>query len=346
MGWEDRPYYRDRGRSVMSPLRWLVSGSVPLFTFMGIRVRAHASLLVFIGLTILLSAGSGYPIASRAVSMAALFVVVILHEFGHCFMARWLGGRGEDVLLWPLGGLASADPPQRPLPVFLTVAAGPAVNVLICVACTIAIHALSFTWVRANPFNQLPPTSFYVHNVVFYLWWFYSMSYYLLLFNLLPIFPLDGGQMVQAILWPIVGHARSMTIAVTTGMFGSAALGLFGLYNLNILLITLAGCLFYACYQQRLALRETAGDEWSYGTEYSESLFRPETTKRRRGNRRAIRRAQKIARQETAERQKIDVILAKVSAQGMHSLNWLERRALRKATERQRRHAVEMSRYL
>ncbi|MGA3066749.1 MAG: site-2 protease family protein [Tepidisphaeraceae bacterium] len=347
MGWEDRPYYRDRGRSVMSPLRWLLSGSVPLFTFMGIRVRAHASLLLTIGLTILITAGSNYPLASRAVSMAALFAVVVLHEFGHCFMARWLGGHADDILLWPLGGLAAADPPHRPLPVFLTVAAGPAVNALICVICAIAIRALSLTWVHLNPMYPYPPSNFYVHNLVFYLWWFYEVSYFMLLFNLLPIFPLDGGQMLQAILWPIVGHARSMVIAVTTGLFGSGAMALFGLISLNINFIILGGCLFYICYQQRLALRESAGDDWSDGSEFSESLFgRKEPGKPRRGNRRAIKRARKIARQEAAERHKIDAILAKVSANGMHSLNWFERRALRKATERQRRHSIEMSRYL
>jgi stage IV sporulation protein FB len=349
MGWEDRPYYRDRGRSVMSPLRWLLSGSVPLFTFFGIRVRAHASLLLFIALTIILSGGSGYAIEARAVSMAALFAIVVLHEFGHCFMSRWLGGRGDDVLLWPLGGLASADPPHRPLPVFLTVAAGPAVNFLICVACVIAIKLLtSYYFIRLNPFSAFPIGIQGWNTAVPYLIWIYAISYAMLLFNLLPIFPLDGGQMLQAILWPIVGYLRSMVIATTTGMVGSVALGLVGIYErMNLFLILLAVCLFYSCYQQRQALREAAGDEWSDGAGYTPSFYvPPETPRKRRVNRRAIKRARKIARQESAERQKIDAILAKVSAHGMHSLNWLERRTLRKATERQRRHASEMSRYL
>ncbi len=296
MGWEDRPYYRDRGRSVMSPLRWLVSGSMPLFTVFGIRVRAHASLVLFIALTILLSGASGYAIGARAVSMAALFTIVVLHEFGHCFMARFLGGRGDDVLLWPLGGLASADPPHRPLPVFLTVAAGPAVNLLICVVCAGIIHILTAGyWVRLNPLNAMPIGIEGWNTAIPYLYWVYFVSYAMLLFNLLPIFPLDGGQMVQSILWPIVGYMRSMIIATTTGMVGSVALGLFGIYEkFSLFLILLAACLFYACYQQRQALREVAADDWSDGSTYSPSFYvPPETPRRRKVNRRAIKRARK-----------------------------------------------------
>jgi stage IV sporulation protein FB len=272
----------------------------------------------------------------------------VLHEFGHCFMSRWLGGRGDDVLLWPLGGLASADPPHRPLPVFLTVAAGPAVNLLICVGCAIAIRVLTATfWIRLNPFNAFPMGPQAWNTAVPYIAWVYGISYALLLFNLLPIFPLDGGQMVQAALWPIVGYVRSMVIATTTGMVGSVALGLFGIMqHVNLFLIMLAACLFYACYQQRQALRDSGEEDWSTGSTYSPSFYIPQDTPRRkRVNRRAIKRARKIARQEAAEREKIDAILAKVSAHGMHSLNWLERRTLRKATERQRKHANEMSRY-
>ena len=64
--------------------------------------------------------------------MAILFVSVLLHEFGHCFGARIMGGRGEEILMWPLGGLAFADPPRRPWPQLVTTVGGPLVNVVIC----------------------------------------------------------------------------------------------------------------------------------------------------------------------------------------------------------------------
>jgi Zn-dependent protease len=342
MGWEDRPYYRDRSRST-SPLLWLLSGSVPMFTAFGIRVRAHASLLIFIALMVIFDAGMGFSIEARAVSMAIFTAIIVLHEFGHCFMARWLGGTADDVMLTPLGGLAMASPPHRPLPTFLTVAAGPAVNVVLCAICALLLHSLGGHWVSLNPFHG-PPMFAHWTMMLLYTWFVFICSYALLLFNLLPIFPLDGGQMLQAILWPQTGHYRSMMIATTTGMIGSAVLGLFALYHFMFWMLILAGFLFYGCYQRRMILRES-GDEWSDQTDYSQSLYgNPQAPPKRRRNRRAANRARKIARQEAAERQQIDAILAKVSAKGMHALNWFERRTLRKATERQRRRNLELSR--
>jgi stage IV sporulation protein FB len=342
MGWEDRPYYRDRSRST-SPLMWLLSGSVPMFTAFGIRVRAHASLLIFILFWMIFDAGMGYSIEARAISMGIFTAIIVLHEFGHCFMARWLGGTADDVMLTPLGGLAMANPPHRPMASFLTSAAGPAVNVVLCAICAVIIREVGGKSVSFNPFNWAPPITSKWNVALIYVWFVFMFSYTLLLFNLLPIFPLDGGQMLQAILWPQVGHYRSMMIATTTGMIGSAVLGLFALYHFAFMLLLLAGFLFYGCYQRRMILRES-GDEWSDQADYSQSLYANPEAPRRRRNRRAANRARKIARQEAAERQQIDAILAKVSAKGMHTLNWFERRALRKATERQRRRNLELSR--
>jgi Zn-dependent protease len=349
MGYEDRPYYRDRSRSPTSPLMWLVSGSMPLFTAFGIRVRAHASMLIFILCTILLSSAEGYPPQSRAFSMGVFFLIIVLHEFGHCFMARWLGGSADDILIWPLGGLAFAAPPHRPLPSFLTSAAGPMVNILICLICAGGYRLTTGSWISLNPFRpQLAPLHW--SSAAYYFSWIYFLSYALLLFNLLPIFPLDGGQMAQAALWPITGFYRSMLISTTIGMVGSAVMGVFWLISGMWFLTILAIFLFYNNFQQRMMLRETGSEDWQDGGEYGPSLYGntgpTPTIRRRLRNRRAIKRARKIARQETAERQRIDMILAKVSAHGMHSLNWFERRALRKATERQRKRDLELSRYL
>src|SRR5438105_7293476 len=108
MGFQDRPYYREGTGSSGNPLMWLWSGSVHLFTVFGIRVRLHASLLVLIVLVLLLGLGEGSNVQARVQSMAALFVIVLLHEFGHCFAARWTGGNAEEIMLTPLGGIAMA----------------------------------------------------------------------------------------------------------------------------------------------------------------------------------------------------------------------------------------------
>ena len=113
MGWEDRPYYRDQSGASTNPLMRLMTGSLPLFTVMGVRVRVHAQLLLLIGLVLLLDQKQNYPIELRAFTMAILFVVILLHEFGHVFAARAVGGSSEEVMLSPMGGLAMTDRPRR-----------------------------------------------------------------------------------------------------------------------------------------------------------------------------------------------------------------------------------------
>src|SRR5260221_14621489 len=140
MGWQDRSYYRDSGRGSSNPLLWLMTGSVPLFTAFGIRVRAHASLLVLVVLELLFGLGQGFTWQDRVQSMGALFGIILLHEFGHCFAARSGGGQADDILMWPLGGLSMAHAPRRPWPTFVTVAGGPLVNVLICLVCGLILY--------------------------------------------------------------------------------------------------------------------------------------------------------------------------------------------------------------
>ena len=144
MGWEDRPYYRDRGSTRGNPLLWLVGGSVPLGTWFGIRVRMHASMIILIVLTLLFAeTRNGMGAWNAVTSMTILFISVLLHEFGHCFGCRMVGGRADDILMWPLGGLAFVDPPKRPWPSFVTTACGPLVNVILCVITGLAIVSLS-----------------------------------------------------------------------------------------------------------------------------------------------------------------------------------------------------------
>ena len=105
-------------------------------SLVGSRLRPGASLL-FSGTE------NGLGPKNAVVSMCILFVSVLLHEFGHIFGARIMGGQGDDILIWPLGGLAFAAPPRRPWPSLVCTACGPLVNVLICIVTAIALVALS-----------------------------------------------------------------------------------------------------------------------------------------------------------------------------------------------------------
>jgi stage IV sporulation protein FB len=343
MGWQDRDYNQSgAGTGAANPVLNVLMGSVSIGTWFGIRVRVHATLIILVVLTLLVSGAQGYDLKNRAISMGILFVIILLHEFGHCFASRWVGGNPDDILMWPLGGLASANPPHRAWPTFITVAGGPAVNVIICLLTGVCL-AYTVDFVPLNPFAPLPPIG--AGMLIIWVWWTFVTSYWLLLFNLLPIFPLDGGQLLQTSLWVRMGYYRSMAIASSVGMVGSVMLGIYGAYMFQLMLIFIAISSFLLCYRQRQMLREMGPEAMAEADMFEiaagESQQEP---KRKRLSARAIKKAQRAAAEERAEQERIDQILAKVSASGMNSLTWMERRALKKATERQRQRDLELSR--
>jgi len=354
MAWDERPHYRDRSGALTNPLLWLVNGSVRIVSALGVEVRAHSSLIVFILAILLLDWNYRFPV--RVFSMALWTLLVMVHEYSHCLTARRLGGDGDEALLWPAGGLTPAQPPQRAGATFLTAAAGPMLNLLLCVASAIAVYELTPTggihrassgtghvMVSLNPFHGPSPDVSW-SDPAFYCGWMFLINYRLLLLNLLPIFPLDGGRMLQAMLSPIVGNFQSTLIEANVGMVGAVVVGLVALALQGWFL---AACMAFCCYesyQRRLALQEAGDEDWRESVDFSGSLFAEERPRRRRLSRRVIRRARKIAMGEKAARDRIDAILAKVSARGMASLTWLERRTLRKATLQHRRSETEISR--
>jgi uncharacterized protein (TIGR03067 family) len=148
-----------------------------------------------------------------AVEYLALFGFVLLHEFGHVLACRSVGGIAKSIVLWPLGGIAFVDPPARPLARLWSIAAGPLVNALLLAP------TLGFWMVcRAAGLEDTAPDLF--RFAVALAW----INGYLLLFNILPVYPLDGGQMLQALLWLVMGRARSLLVAAAIGVL--TALGI------------------------------------------------------------------------------------------------------------------------
>ena len=118
MAWEEASIPRYIWRTG-NPLLWLLNGSVPLFTAFRVPVRLHASFIIFVGVGVIISAfGGEHSLQYSVVAMGMLFFLVVLHEFGHCFASRSVGGDADHILLTPLGGLAFADSPKHPWPRF------------------------------------------------------------------------------------------------------------------------------------------------------------------------------------------------------------------------------------
>jgi Zn-dependent protease len=307
-------------------------------------------MVVLVGLALLWPGSMGLGRASDALTFGlVLFGIVLLHEFGHCFASRWVGGSPHEILIWPLGGLAFADAPPRPWATFITVLGGPLVNVLICLVTGAVLVMLGRgDMLPLNLFDVGHHAFWRYSGSVYYAGWIFTISWALLLFNVWPVYPLDGAQLVQSLLWVKIGYYRSMYFASVTGLVGAVVMAMVGLAFRELLLLCIAISGFLYCLQLYRQFRASSAYEYGdmdYGTTFGAATAAAgeSRTTHRKLSRRWINRQQRIARREQAEQAKIDTILAKVSAHGMHSLNWREKRRLRQATERQRQRDLEMS---
>jgi Zn-dependent protease len=350
------------------PFTW----SLPLGRLFGISVRLHILFPLFI-LVMWLRAVTekgqppGYATDTLAV-LALLFFAVLLHEFGHCFGARLVDGDAREVLLWPLGGLARCDVPNTPRATFLMTAAGPLANLLLCLVAGLALAAASLRPSLDPTFNQLWGTQLYSwadgqwYGTVRYagdnlkdleVWQallarFFWLNWVLFLMNVCIVgFPLDGGQMMQALLWPRLGYKQSMLTAIFLGFLFMFIIGVYSLVVKDPLIFCLALFIYFACKQQWIIL-ETGGEESLFGYDFSQgytSLERdqPRPPRRRRPNffqrwlqRRAARKLQREQEQQVAEELRMDELLAKIQREGRQALTDEENRFLKRVADKYR----------
>jgi len=190
-------------------------GAIRLFRFSGIDVFLHWSWFV-VALFAVQRANEYRSPAWSVAEYLALFAIVTLHEFGHSLACRQVGGHADRIVLWPLGGVAYVNPPQRPGATLWSLAAGPLVNV----ALFPVLVGLVLVGRSVGLAESSPDAAAWLRAVAF-------INFGLLVFNLLPVYPLDGGQILRSLLWFVLGRARSLTVASVIGFVG--VLGLLGL---------------------------------------------------------------------------------------------------------------------
>jgi Zn-dependent protease len=193
-------------------------GAIRLFRLWGIDVFLHWSWLIVAVIEIQHRRDKYTSVFWNILEYASLFGIVLMHEFGHALACKSVGGIANQIVLWPLGGIAFVQPPMRAGAYLWSIAAGPLVNVVL---------APVLFGVYLVTRNQNLPA-----DALNYLWTLFVINAGLLIFNMLPIFPLDGGQILRSILWFFVGAVRSLRI--------SAILGIVSVIGCAIL-ITLAG---------------------------------------------------------------------------------------------------------
>lgn len=206
--------------------------SFQLTRIAGIDVRVHATffmLLAWIGLSHLVAGHGLAAAASGALSLIAVFAIVVLHELGHALTARRFGIKTRDITLLPIGGVATLEKmPDKPGQELLVALAGPAVNVVLALLAFVAIRALG-----------LPLEMSHVHdptgdNLVTQLFW---VNITLAVFNLIPAFPMDGGRVLRAALAARMERARATQIAASIGRFLAVILGVAGLFANPLLVL-------------------------------------------------------------------------------------------------------------
>lgn len=315
------------------PLGW----GVTVGRLFGVRIRLHLLLVVYVLGQIAWSIPrEELGVAYMAMLMASLLLVVLMHDLGHVAVCRRLGGEADDVLLWPLGGLAPTIAPGGWKPMLLTALGGPAVNVLIAIGTTIGLFMAGYPdTALINPFRMGNSFSLFDGYALAGLWSLHAVNLIVLLINLLaPMHPMDGGSILRAILWRKTGgERRAAELTATTGIAFGVGLAVLALVSEQTLLLGVAvfGILMSWSERHRLKLvDEVVGDAWRA------SLREPPTA----GDQPApsmSRSALQAAQREADRRVELDRVLAKIARQGMSSLTRKERRVLRLETEARKR---------
>jgi Zn-dependent protease len=342
------------------PLTW----SFPLGRLFGINIRVHLFFpLVAIGLVLRVAFQKDVlPLLwlEACVLMALLFVSVLLHEFGHCFGARWVDGEANEVLIWPLGGLANIEVPHTPWANFVATIAGPAVNLLLCLVTAgllagagmmpslnpviYPFDTVLYSWkddtyagnkkgrgdlskftayqetgqkdqwvsktqvdpatsktlngkavdvVKVEPWKvdlrkadaekkveeawllkaddkvevqeTAVPNSIWMVQIAR----LFQLNYLLLLLNLLPAFPLDGGRMLQCFLWWRNDYRHGTLTAIFIGFLVMFATILLAIVTGEPLVLLLAVFIYLSCRRQWILL-EGGGEESVFGYDFSE----------------------------------------------------------------------------
>lgn len=380
------------------PMSW----AIPVFRVFGIPVKVHILFLVVtLGLFFRQVAVEDSVVewdSALFFVVFLLFGVILLHELGHCFGGRAVGGEPNEILIWPLGGLASVDTPQNWRAHTVTAAAGPATNAILCLLCFVVLAACGF-FPTANPFDnpyvspmknyrdgrvytsaygmrvydratnaELQPTAEQLatigkqpemHNAAAFpasvvraeaptvLVWVnrtFWLSWVLLLINLIPAYPLDGGQVMQGLIWWKAGYRQGTTVAAYSGYFvGVLALIASIAYNESLIL----GLGLFMLYSSWLRLHALEVEEGVYG-DFSQgysSLERddPPPARPRKPNplkrwlqARAARRIQREVEQRQREDERMDQLLEKIAKFGKEALTDEERRFMERVSARYR----------
>ena len=201
-----------------------------LGTFAGIDVFVHATFLLligWIGYSHWLQYGTIAKVVEGILFILALFLSVVLHEYGHALTARKYGIKTRDITLYPIGGVARLERmPEKPIEELWVALMGPAVNVVIAAILFVYLY-LSGGLAELSDLT-IASGSFLMRLML--------VNISLIVFNLLPAFPMDGGRVLRALLAMRMDYVRATQVAASIGQGMAFLFGLAGLFGNPFLL--------------------------------------------------------------------------------------------------------------
>lgn len=229
-------------------MRW----SYPIAQVMGISIKVHITFLIIV--TFFAARwGVVHGVAGvlfGTVLILLLFACVTLHELGHSLVAQRVGIPVREIILLPLGGLAvMSRNPTRPLHELLIAIAGPLVNVAIALLLLLLLSLSGgLTMLDLGSMVQGADTA---PSLRILLIWLLQANVLLVLFNMIPAFPLDGGRVLRAILAMFMGFRRATRLASSIGQSFAIFLGVIGLFSFDVFLILIAVFIFFGAGQEQ-----------------------------------------------------------------------------------------------
>ncbi|MGD0462626.1 MAG: DUF6576 domain-containing protein [Tepidisphaeraceae bacterium] len=327
MAWQDRDYNRGGGAGdYLSNPAALLSLSVPFGAWFGVRVRLHFWLLLTVAF-LLADLFNRAPPLVVGIQIVLLLAALLVHDFGHRIFAQSVGGQLDEFMLWPMGGMIFPTVPPGPWAMFVGHIGGIIANLLLAAGSIILLRVREEFWFipPLNPLSILDGSMFHGmylgHDLLSVgLLSFAAINSALALGNFLPYFWFDGGCLLQSILWPFLGGMAALNVTCIIGMILAVPMFALSLAQRNIMGLVFWAFLFASSYSARQTMQVPEAPEAATGW---------------RSRRWAKSSSRALAKRRRVER-KIDAILAKVSAQGMHSLTWWEKRTLRSGSKKLR----------
>lgn len=231
-----------------------MNGSIHLGRLAGIDVKMHWTfllLIAWVGGAALVGDGSLANALANIALVLCVFACVVAHEYGHALTARRYGIPTQDITLLPIGGVARLQRiPEKPMQELAVAIAGPLVNVAIAVVIAGILLLFSRSVLSAEFLNPAGGFGSFLRSLL-------GINIALVLFNLLPAFPMDGGRMLRAVLALNMNRVRATDIAAGVGQFLAFGIGFLGLYG-NPFLILIALFVYFGARGEAQQVRTSA----------------------------------------------------------------------------------------